>query len=62
MINVTLPGMNISKNKIEEKIINLRCMDIWRLRESGIENMLLMGVNIEKLAAAHCVSPLTQRV
>jgi len=47
---------------MDEKTTNLRCMDAWRLRESGIENMLLMGVNIENLAAAHCVSPLTQRV
>jgi len=33
--------MNISRNKIEEKTINLRRMEIWRFRETGIEKMLL---------------------
>jgi hypothetical protein len=33
--------MNISRNKIEEKAINLRRMEVWRLLETGIEKMLL---------------------
>ncbi|WP_461257935.1 hypothetical protein [Treponema sp. R80B11-R83G3] len=41
MINVKLPGMKMSRNKIEEKAINLRRMEVWRFLETGIEKMLL---------------------
>jgi hypothetical protein len=41
MTKTTLPTAKISRYKTEEKIINLRFMDVWRLRETGIENMLL---------------------
>jgi len=33
--------MNISRNNIEEKAINLRRMEVWRFRETGIEKMLV---------------------
>jgi hypothetical protein len=33
--------MNIRRNKIEEKAINLRRMGAWRFRETGIEKILL---------------------
>jgi hypothetical protein len=41
MINVTLPGMKISRNKTKEKTMNLRRMEVCRFRETGIEKMLL---------------------
>ena len=33
--------MNISRNKIDEKAINLRRMEVCRFWETGIEKMLL---------------------
>jgi hypothetical protein len=47
MINVTLPGMKISRNKIEEKTINLRRMEVWRFWDTGIEKMLLYFIVYE---------------
>jgi hypothetical protein len=40
MINAALPGINITKSKIDENIANLRLIDIWRMKEKGIENGL----------------------
>jgi hypothetical protein len=41
MTKAVLPSTNIRRNKAEEKKKNLRRMEVWRLWETGIENMLL---------------------
>jgi hypothetical protein len=46
MIKAALPKAKMSKNKTEEKMINLRCMELWYFRETGMENMLLYAIYI----------------
>jgi len=43
-IKMTLPTAKISRNKTDEKTTNLRLMELWFFRETGIENRFLYAI------------------